>query len=139
MTFSQSAVNQATAARAEAQQQIENVRKIMMAARQQIADSIQQQVIEIKAEHAKQAASAATAAKTAAHQQTDNTATKAQAQLAALLMELARQTGATQEDTVQQVMEAAKTATEVSDQVSQLFQALSQPNPQHEETINSES
>lgn len=139
MTFSQSAVNQATAARAEAQQQIENVRKIMMAARQQIADEIQQQVIEIKAEHAKQAADAATAAKTAAHQQTDNTATKAQAQLAALLMELARQTGATQEDTVQQVMEAAKTATEVSDQVSQLFQALSQPNPQHEETINSES
>ncbi|NEP11290.1 MAG: hypothetical protein F6K14_13985 [Symploca sp. SIO2C1] len=131
MTFSQNTVDQATIARHQVQQQIENSRQIIIAARQQVVDLVQQQ----KTQHAEQAAEATEDAKKAVIEQKTTT----QTQLAGLVTKLLQQTGASQEEIIKQATMSAQAATAISQQVAQLFQAIAQPNLDHQEIDSSVS
>ncbi len=131
MTLSQNTVDQATIARDQVQQQIENSRQIIIAARQQVVDLVQQQ----KTQHHQQAAEATEEAKKAVVEQKTTTKT----QLAGLVAELLQQTGASQEEIIKQATMSAQAATAISQQVAQLFQAIAQPNLDHQETDSSVS
>ncbi|NER52000.1 MAG: hypothetical protein F6J92_36235 [Symploca sp. SIO1A3] len=131
MTFSQNTVDQATIARDQVQQQIENSRQIIMAARQQVVDLVKHQ----KTQHAEQAAEATEDAKKAVVEQKTTT----QTQLAGLVTKLLQQTGASQEEIIKQATMSAQAATAISQQVAQLFQAIAQPNLDHQEIDSSVS